>query len=96
MPRLARDFRAVHAEADRFEPRLARALQKALLKLRGRVSVDALAAALKAGNVRRAVAVLSRAAVEDALSPVAQIKRDAFVRGGKLGAAAVNKATGAR
>jgi hypothetical protein len=86
------DYRAVHAEADRFEPRLARALRRSIEKLRERVSINALAMALHARDARTAVALLKQAIVADVLSPAGTIIRDAVLRGGKVGAERLNEA----
>lgn len=59
MPRAPRDYRAVHAEADRFEPRLARAVEKALGKIRARLSSSALEAGL--AKAERSLAGRSKA-----------------------------------
>jgi hypothetical protein len=94
VPRSRTGQAALHREADRFEPRVARAMERAAARLQARISEDALASAIAAGDVRRAVATLPDAAVRDALTPVAAIARDAFVRGGQLGAAEINAALG--
>jgi hypothetical protein len=83
-----RDYRAVHAAARKIEPRLARALERGLARLRGRASLAALARALAKEDVRGALALLlSPEAVRDALTPAGEIKRDAFARGRKMAAA---------
>lgn len=92
MPRPRSDVRAIHAAADRLEPGLARAVERAMEKLRDSVSINALALALSARDVRRAMALLPEAAVKEALSPAGTIIREAVIRGGRLGAEQVNKA----
>jgi hypothetical protein len=56
------------------------------------VSINDLAMALAAKDVRRALALLPVATVKDALAPAATIVRDATVKGGKLGAEQVREA----
>lgn len=92
MPRLPADYRALLAEARRFEPRLNRAFRRAALRLRERVSINALAMALAAKDARRALALLAIAEVKDALSPAGTIARDAVLRGGRVGAEQLSSA----
>ena len=76
----------VHPIADRTEPRVIRALGAAFERLRERVPVSELERAFARGDARMAGAVIDRIDVADALAPVAEILRDAFARGGKVGA----------
>jgi len=92
VPRPPRDYAEVLAEAKRFEPRLSRAFRRAIDKLRGQVSINDLAMAIAAKDVRRAAALLPLAQARDALAPCGTIARDATLRGGRVGAAAVNRA----
>lgn len=91
-----REYQPVHAEADKFEPRLARALDRAAERMRETMSINALAIAIAGKDVRAAMAQLPAAAVEDALRPVATITRDAVLRGGRVAADHVRTATEAR
>lgn len=91
MARTAAEFRDVHGAAARFEPRLSRAFLKAAAKVRGRVSINALAIAIAAKDVKVALALLPKADLEDALSPAGAIVRDATLKGGRLGAERLNK-----
>jgi hypothetical protein len=86
--RLQRPF---HAAADARERRLAKALQKSLSGLANEISINELAAAIGARDVRKAVMVGERGfeGPKDPLGPPAAISRDAFVKGGKIGAAMV-------
>jgi hypothetical protein len=52
--------------------------------MRERCSIADLAAALADKDVRRALAVMTRTAPEDAFHPAGDIVRDAVVRGGKM------------
>ena len=89
MPR-APEFRAIHKQADRIEPRLARALAKATARMSSRVPVDALAEAIAARDLRTAARLDEEIAIEDALKPTEAILRDAFVKGGKTIAKEIN------
>ena len=91
MPRPRSDFAAVHGEASRIEPDLARAVQKALARVRDGLSINELAMALAAKDARRALALVPKVTVADALSPAGTIVRDTVLRGGRLGADVVNK-----
>ena len=79
------------AAAALFEAGLARAAKQ----MAGRSAAERRILATALGR-KLALAVLAKEDVEDALQPAGEVKRDAFVRGAKLGAAAVNRATGAR
>jgi hypothetical protein len=87
------DWKAIHGEAPGFERRLTRALRRSVAKMRQRAPVDDLAAAIADRDVRRALAVISRIAAEDALAPAGAILRDAFDRGGRVGASQVPRRT---
>ena len=86
MGKFRQPVRELHSEADRFEPRLARALVRASKILRDRTPIVDLANALAEGDVRAAEAVLTRVGFEDALVPSGAIVKDAFARGGRVGA----------
>jgi len=92
MPRLPSEYRALHEAADKAESRLARAVLKALERIRGQVSINDLAMALANKDAKRALALLPLATIRDALSLAAPIVRDAVLKGGRLGADQVNKA----
>ncbi len=91
MPRPA-EFRAIHAQADRIEPRLARAIRKAQLRMSERVPIQLLADAIAARDPRTAARLIDEIDIEDALAPTEQILRDAFVKGGKTIARELNDA----
>ena len=96
MPRPRSDFAAVHGAARGIEPRLARAVQRALVKLREAIPLEALAAAIAAKDGRRALALIPKSTVSDALMPAGAIVRDTVIRGGRVGAEVVNRAKGRR
>lgn len=78
--------------ADKIEVRMARSLEKAARQLQDSVSINELALWVAAGNARQASAQLPAGRIEAAYVPAGAIARDAVERGGKLGAAAVNRA----
>jgi hypothetical protein len=86
MPRHGDGERALLESADKIEARLARALVLAMQRLRDRLPLEALERAVSAGDVRYASMVVDTIDVEDVLEPSGEILRDAFLKGGKLGA----------
>jgi hypothetical protein len=110
MPRPPADWKAIHDAADVFEGRLARAVAKAAGKMRAAASVAGIAGRLEAAQRakragRRVPAaaisaivdrILSEDSARDALAPAAAIAADAVLRGGRIGAEAVNRATRGR
>lgn len=92
MPRQPSEYRATHAAADRLEPKLARAVYRGTQKLRDRLSINALAVAIAAKDVKRAMTLLGLESIEEALAPTADVVRGAVLRGGRIGAAQVNEA----
>lgn len=91
MPRPRSDFAATHAAAAGFEPRLSRAVRRAAEKLRAGLSINDLAMRLAAGDVKGALALLPVQSIESAFTPTQGIVRDAFARGGRVGAEQVSK-----
>jgi len=91
MPRQPHEYKALHDAADRIEPRLARALERALVKLPESISINELAMKLSAGDVKGAMRLLSKERVKDSLSHSGTIVKDAVMRGGRLGAGEVNR-----
>ena len=89
MARGRQDWRALHAEAPALEVRLQRALQKAFRRMRERCPILDLADAIAAKDVRRALAVMTRIAPEDALHPAGEVVRTAHARGGRAASASV-------
>lgn len=79
------------SQADRLEPPVATAFVKGTDKLRARVSIDALANALAARDVKRAMAIcFTEADLAESLAPAAAKVRDAVFVGGRLGSEQVN------
>ena len=93
MKRPASAYRDTLAAARRIEPEMARRVARGLRKARERVSINALAMALAAENVKAALGMLELQALRDDLAPAGTTARDAVLRGGRLGAETVNKAT---
>ncbi len=82
---------AIHAAAKPFEPRLARAFLKATERMRSMVNIYDLAHALAAKDAKRALAIVRAVGFKEALAPVGSIAKDAFMRGGRVGADVVNR-----
>lgn len=76
----------IRTVGDRFEGRLARAIVRATERMRERVSINELAAAIGAKDVRRALALIPEENLADALQPVAAIVRATEARGERMGA----------
>jgi predicted nucleotidyltransferase len=95
---------ALHAEADKIEPRMARAFVKAAEKLRELVPINALAQAIHQGQVRvaqaapmtkdidRALALIPWDRAKEAFAPVGAIAKDCVMRGRKAGTVTVKRA----
>ena len=78
-------------KADKIQPRMARAYEKAVGKMQDRVKINKLADALETGNVGMVMGLLDEWKVfDDPLVPVAKIAKDAFLEGGKIGARQIN------
>lgn len=91
-PRQPREYRATHRAADKLEPPLARAFQQSVQTIQKSVSINALAMAIASGDVKAAMRLLPVKTVRESLEPVAEIVRDAVMKGGELGADAVREA----
>ncbi len=76
----------LHAAADRLEPTMRVAVFQALSELRKGVSIERLAYALAARNVKAAMLALPEPAARAVLKRAQAILRDAVMRGGKIGA----------
>lgn len=81
MPRSALD-----AELARREPRLRRAVHRALERVRSDTSINTLALALAAGDVGAAMAHISEAKIREAMGGLEGILVDAYFAGGRSGA----------
>ncbi len=84
------EFRAIHDQAGRVEPRLARAILKAADRMSSRVPSAALADAISLGDQRTSARLIELIDIEDALKPTEAILRDAFATGGKTIARELN------
>jgi hypothetical protein len=83
----------VHVAADKIEPRLARAIVKAVEQIRSGVSINMLAALLHVRDIKGAVAhTVPAGAVRAAFAPVGAIMRDARTHGRKVGKTIAMKA----
>ncbi len=94
MPRRPQEYKALHDAADQIEPQVARAFERAVLKMRESISINELAMRLAARDFKGAARVLTDEQISDTLNPCATIVRNAMYRGGRLGANEVNKKTG--
>ena len=92
VPRQPEEWRHVHAAADRAEPRLARAFQRSVSKMRTLVSTDKIAKAMATGDSKRVLKLFTEKALGDALEPAAAIAGDALSTGGRVGARILSKA----
>jgi len=85
MPRQPKEIKLVHGSADYFEPLLRARFVRAMKEVQSQVSINTLAMSM--GNVRQARDVVSRALIERSLNKaLKKVLKDAFMRGGKLGA----------
>lgn len=78
------EYRQIHKAGDAIEPRAARAFGLALQRLRARIPVDRLEAALGRADMRELDAIVTGIDVEDAFAPSGEILADAVIRGGKI------------
>jgi hypothetical protein len=76
-----------------FERRLARAFLRAAERVRAKASINEIALVIAGRNLRDFDALWRSLGFEEALQPTAGIVRDAFTKGGRLGAVQVNEAT---
>jgi hypothetical protein len=86
------EYRDIHAEADKFEPRLARAFERSAERLQSKVSMDTLAAALASGSIRKAMNLFPAEMIEEVMQPSVDILSDAYLRGGRTGGVLLNAA----
>lgn len=85
MPRQPKEIQVVHASADYYEPLLRARFVRAMKKLQLQTSINQLALSLT--SVTNAQSVIPTSSVEAALVPLKKVLIDAYMRGGKLGAA---------
>ncbi len=92
MARPPRDYKAAHDAADKLEPKLAGAFRRAVPRMRAKVRINELAAAIAAKDVKRALRHAVWMAELEGMDALQKISRDAFMRGGRVGAELVNAA----
>lgn len=84
MPRQPHEIQVVHASADYYEPLFRARFVRAMKLLQAQTSINSLAMSM--GNVRQATDLIPRSAITKALEPTKKVIRDAYRRGGRLGA----------
>lgn len=85
MPRQPKEIRVLHASADYYEPLFRARFVRAMKEVQRKVSINSLA--LSMGNLRQAKDLIPRQLLQDTLSKACKkVLRDAYMRGGKLGA----------
>lgn len=86
MARQPEEIKIVHAAADYYEPLFRARFVRAMKTVQKQVSINNLAVSI-ASNARQAKDAIPRKIIIDALNKEAKkVIRDAFMRGGKLGA----------
>ena len=88
---MPKDLDRLHNIADRIEPRLVRALLRAVRRLQNGIPLEALAERIAAKDVAGAMKLIKDTEMEKALSPSGEIVRETVMRGGRFGAEEVNK-----
>lgn len=92
MAKKDRTLKRILSRADRLEPPVATAFVRGATKMQSAVSISALANALAAGDIKRAMALcLHPGAQQAALESAAAKIEDAVLAGGRLGAEQVNE-----
>jgi hypothetical protein len=81
----------LHAAADRIEPSFQVAIFQALSELRKGVSIERLAYALSARDVKAAMNALPERVATEVLERAKKIMVEAFMRGGRVGAKELGK-----
>lgn len=76
-------MRRLEREESRYVPRMTRAIAKALVSLRDRVSIEDLAVAVGLKRMDVIMSKISTLITDDSLTPSAAIVRDIVVAGGK-------------
>lgn len=87
-----RAYTLANRHADKVEPRVARAIVRAGIRLRPRIPVNALTEALEAGDFPAAQRLLDGVDVADAYQPAAAIVAETVVKGAKLAVPELNAA----
>lgn len=73
------------------EPRLARAVRKALLRVRSQISTTKIVAEMNRGGRVNIDRIVNDRDLESVLGPVVAILKDTFVAGGKIGVTELNE-----
>lgn len=89
MPRQSAEIKVIHASADYYEPLFRARYVRAMKALQKKTSINALAMSM--GNAKQAKDLIPQADIVKALEPLQKVIRDAFMRGGKLGASHVSE-----
>ena len=84
---------SIHQEADRFEPRLDRALRRAFIRLRKEIKITKLISSLQQGHVGVANVVMDKDS-EKAFDACVDILVDIYIKGGKVQAEELRKLRG--
>jgi len=77
-------------EGGKIEPRLSKAFLKAMRKVRGSISIYELTGAIQSKDIKRAMALIKKSVIQDALTPCVKILADATAKGGRVSAERVN------
>lgn len=91
MQRGALDAKEIRRVAAATEVRVAKALHLSMERMRNFLPINTLAMALANKNARLALTMLSDATIKDTLTPQGRIFEESFMKGGKIGAAALNR-----
>lgn len=86
MPRRMPHVKKLHESADYYEPLLRARFVRGMKALQQSVSINELALALAARNPKQALALITRVMITAELQSTKKVLRDAFMRGGKVGA----------
>lgn len=84
MPRQPSEIKVVHSSADYYEPLFRARYVRAMKQLQKSISINDLAMSM--GNAKQAASMVPRSAIVKAMEPLRKVLRDAFMRGGRLGA----------
>jgi hypothetical protein len=79
-----RAYTRLHKEADKIEPRMARAIRVASERLKERLPMKELEDALERMDYRAAANLIETIDFADAYLPSSEIVKDAVLRGGKI------------
>jgi hypothetical protein len=100
-PRLEKDYIDVHRAADKFEPILERRFLNATKEMKNVISIDDFAQAIARAqfdgvNERKIIDAIMRllplSDLKEILSPIGTVTKEAFMKGGQLGAKQIRDA----